>query len=202
MSDPGGAVVSIENNFLFPFNAGPWDDDPFADPIGPRCPREPIMPPKVAIELRTPPQKKVVYTCVLCGLPNTDPRVVKMYTRRNLDGRDGFGTCLGCMIEAANQHRSSQIGGMPEIPDFNIDPKLIERSKMSPQLRFAILHRDGFKCRACGATPESGAQLHIDHIKPVARGGLTEWDNLQALCATCNIGKGATWREPEDVSAS
>lgn len=37
----------------------------------------------------------------------------------------------------------------------------------------------------------AGIVLHVDHIVPVSRGGLSEMDNLQTLCATCNFGKGA-----------
>lgn len=64
-----------------------------------------------------------------------------------------------------------------------------ERSRLTPGMRWQILHRDGYKCRACNAT---GVPLHVDHIVPVARGGLTVPDNLQTLCETCNVGKGAT----------
>ncbi len=32
--------------------------------------------------------------------------------------------------------------------------------------------------------------LHIDHVVPVSRGGLTEPENLQTLCAPCNLRKG------------
>ena len=66
----------------------------------------------------------------------------------------------------------------------------VERSKMTKQLRFKILKRDGFMCRACGATPrEDGVKLHIDHIHPIAYGGKTEESNLQTLCASCNLSK-------------
>jgi 5-methylcytosine-specific restriction endonuclease McrA len=34
-----------------------------------------------------------------------------------------------------------------------------------------------------------GVTLHVDHIVPVSRGGLTLDDNLQTLCQECNLGK-------------
>jgi 5-methylcytosine-specific restriction endonuclease McrA len=44
----------------------------------------------------------------------------------------------------------------------------------------------GERCLGCGA--DDG--LVIDHIIPIARGGLSEIDNLQLLCKTCNRLKG------------
>lgn len=61
-------------------------------------------------------------------------------------------------------------------------------------LRFQTLLRFGRRCMCCGATPETGATLQVDHIKPIH----THWplrldpENLQVLCASCNRGKGAT----------
>ena len=56
-------------------------------------------------------------------------------------------------------------------------------------LRYQVLERDR-QCLACGATPQSGVKLHVDHITPFSQGGLTELGNLQTLCAQCNLGKG------------
>ena len=65
-----------------------------------------------------------------------------------------------------------------------------ERAKMTPSLRYDILKRDGFRCRICGASQEEdGVKLHVDHIYPVAKGGETEYSNLQTLCELCNSGK-------------
>lgn len=66
----------------------------------------------------------------------------------------------------------------------------LRREKIRPKLRFEVLREGGFKCAACGRTKEHGAVLHIDHIIPVADGGGNHRDNLQVLCADCNIGKG------------
>jgi len=56
-------------------------------------------------------------------------------------------------------------------------------------LRFRVLDRDR-RCLACGATPESGARLHVDHVTPFSLGGRTVEGNLQTLCGDCNVGKG------------
>jgi predicted restriction endonuclease len=60
------------------------------------------------------------------------------------------------------------------------------------RLRFIVMKRDNFKCQNCGRSPatDPGIVLHIDHIKPFAKGGETILDNLQTLCSKCNIGKG------------
>ena len=61
----------------------------------------------------------------------------------------------------------------------------------SLRLRWRVLQRDNFKCRACGASPAItlGIELHVDHIHPWSEGGETVLANLQTLCLTCNLGK-------------
>jgi hypothetical protein len=54
--------------------------------------------------------------------------------------------------------------------------------------RFAVLKRDGFACRYCGATSPD-ARLSIDHVIPRSGGGSDTEDNLVAACYACNIGK-------------
>lgn len=61
----------------------------------------------------------------------------------------------------------------------------------SLRMRFRVMTRDGFKCRACGASPAltPGVRLHVDHIRAWSLGGETFDDNLQTLCEPCNLGK-------------
>ncbi|MFT3950814.1 MAG: HNH endonuclease signature motif containing protein [Oscillospiraceae bacterium] len=66
-----------------------------------------------------------------------------------------------------------------------------QRSLMSSRLRYEILTRDKSTCQICGASAKTGAKLHVDHIIPVSKGGLTEARNLRVLCDACNLGKGA-----------
>lgn len=65
----------------------------------------------------------------------------------------------------------------------------VERGKVSNKMRFAIYARDGYKCRKCGVS-DKYAQLEIDHIFPIAKGGKTTYENLQTLCHDCNVKKG------------
>lgn len=59
------------------------------------------------------------------------------------------------------------------------------------RLRFKVFKRDGFRCQYCGRSPkiDENVILHLDHIKPKAKGGTDEIDNLVTSCAECNIGK-------------
>jgi hypothetical protein len=73
-----------------------------------------------------------------------------------------------------------------------------QRKPLSKALRFEVFKRDKFACQYCGAkAPE--VLLQVDHIKPVAHGGLDEIMNLVTSCAPCNGGKGA--RELSDDTA-
>lgn len=67
--------------------------------------------------------------------------------------------------------------------------KRMERSKMTPSLRYDVLKRDHFRCQICGASQADGVKLHVDHIVPVSKGGKTELSNLRTLCDMCNLGK-------------
>jgi len=62
---------------------------------------------------------------------------------------------------------------------------------INARMRFKVLKRDNFKCCACGASPakDPSVELHVDHIIPWSKGGETVLDNLQTLCANCNLGK-------------
>jgi 5-methylcytosine-specific restriction endonuclease McrA len=93
------------------------------------------------------------------------------------------------------------------------------RPKVHPntlkRVRLAVYQRDGFRCRHCGWQPNVPAGydgryalgerdtrpgrkrfavrvLQLDHIHPFSLGGRFEESNLQALCTTCNVRKGAT----------
>ena len=62
------------------------------------------------------------------------------------------------------------------------------RRNISPALRQAVFERDGRVCRTCGSTD---GPFHLDHIFPFSKGGPTNERNLQVLCASCNLSKGA-----------
>lgn len=54
------------------------------------------------------------------------------------------------------------------------------------------------RCAVC--REQCDDKYHVDHIVPIARGGDSSPENLQILCAFCNISKGA--REPTEFMQS
>lgn len=65
-----------------------------------------------------------------------------------------------------------------------------EKRNVSTRKRFEVLKRDAFKCQYCGRNPrEDDIKLHVDHIKPLAKGGDNEMSNLITSCVECNAGK-------------
>jgi len=69
-----------------------------------------------------------------------------------------------------------------------------------PRYQRIVFLRDNFTCQVCGLRPVASMdgyrrpdlhQLHVDHIHPFSKGGLTAFDNLQTLCRRCNLSKGS-----------
>ena len=55
----------------------------------------------------------------------------------------------------------------------------------------AARNNDGcYVCAGCGETFPTRLYLQVDHIIPMAKGGLTVPENLQILCRACNMRKG------------
>lgn len=61
------------------------------------------------------------------------------------------------------------------------------RVPIPSETRSFVFERDEYTCVRCSADSD----LQIDHIIPVAGGGTNDLSNLQTLCRTCNIKKGA-----------
>lgn len=94
-------------------------------------------------------------------------------------------------LESFVSYANSEDIAAPIVSDTNrITPR---RTSRTPdfRLRFKVLQRDHFRCRACGRSPSAtpGLVLEIDHIKPWSKGGETVIENLQVLCHICNQGK-------------
>lgn len=74
------------------------------------------------------------------------------------------------------------------------------KTKAWRSLRYQVLRERGRRCECCGCTPKDGREVHVDHIVPRSKSPdlALEKDNLQVLCADCNLGKSNTdsirWR--------
>ena len=70
--------------------------------------------------------------------------------------------------------------------------KLFYESLAWRRLRYKTLKKHGRRCQCCGAEPDDGVRINVDHILPIKK----FWhlrldpDNLQVLCGECNHGKG------------
>jgi 5-methylcytosine-specific restriction endonuclease McrA len=74
-------------------------------------------------------------------------------------------------------------------------PQMNGSRAVSREVKALVWRRDGGRCRHCGITDSeavarSGAHLHYDHIVPYSRGGMSNTDNIQLLCESCNLSKG------------
>lgn len=66
-------------------------------------------------------------------------------------------------------------------------PKKPQKAKINGTLRRQVFERDAYRCVSCGGYQD----LCIDHIVPESKGGPTVFENLQAMCRSCNSKKGA-----------
>ena len=89
-----------------------------------------------------------------------------------------------------NEESVSSEGAIKNVKDEPIKKHKTSRT-INWRLRFIAMRRDNFKCKNCGRSPATDQSiiLHVDHIKPWAKGGETILENLQTLCSVCNIGK-------------
>jgi 5-methylcytosine-specific restriction endonuclease McrA len=62
--------------------------------------------------------------------------------------------------------------------------------------RHNIYLRDSNRCQYCGGR-FSSSELSLDHVVPLSRGGMTNWENVVCACVSCNVKKGN--RTPEEA---
>lgn len=100
---------------------------------------------------------------------------------------NGYENATGLSIQIANLNLRKI-----EMLMKNISIKITKQQKhtriISGNLRHIIFKKDNYRCVECGISNKESV-LHIDHIKPWSKGGLTELNNLQTLCRDCNLAK-------------
>lgn len=130
-----------------------------------------------------------------------------------------FGTwkkALAAFVERVNSDLEisafdpKPVGAAPADEQISMPINISDRDKRTISLgvRFQVLSRDRFKCVLCGDNPSSNpvCVLHVDHVIPWSKGGLTNAENLRSLCGSCNIGRGNRYdaddRAGAEVSSS
>lgn len=70
-----------------------------------------------------------------------------------------------------------------------IEPSALNRAP-TPKVRMQVLKRDNRRCKICGRRPDHHVdlELHVHHIRPSGKFGLSEPENLITLCDTCHTG--------------
>ena len=63
-----------------------------------------------------------------------------------------------------------------------------EYNKLSASTKLKVLKRDRFTCTYCGITG-ADAELHVDHVIPLSKGGSNNIYNLTTACSSCNLRK-------------
>lgn len=75
------------------------------------------------------------------------------------------------------------------------------RSQESTKIRFCrenIYIRDNYTCQYC-VEKHPTRDLTLDHVRPVAQGGLKIWNNIVTACRECNQKKGNRTPEQADM---
>ena len=83
---------------------------------------------------------------------------------------------------------------MPQHYKRGVPPQIKRKERYTLRKHYQVWYAQlaekyGEHCLNCGADAES-SKLVLDHIISIAKGGLSELDNLQILCADCNRIKG------------
>ena len=117
----------------------------------------------------------------------TNPYFFKKLIDLELDKLDG-----DIEIAAAEPQTEAELRNLEQFPL----QKIIELyPKIGLQLKedaFAAARNDdgSYVCAGCGEVFPTRLFLQVDHIVPMAKGGLSIPENLQVLCRTCNQRKG------------
>lgn len=82
--------------------------------------------------------------------------------------------------------------------------ELIANNKGTPYTRWEIIERDSDDngttiCQICHKPIENLSDIHIDHIIPIAQGGLDCKENVRAVHVTCNLSRP---RDGRDLNAT
>ena len=117
----------------------------------------------------------------------TNPYFFKKLIDLELDKLDG-----DIEIAAAEPQTEAELRNLEQFPlqkIIELYPKI--GLKLKEDALAAARNDDGsYVCAGCGEVFPTRLFLQVDHIVPMAKGGLSVPENLQVLCRTCNQRKG------------
>lgn len=123
-------------------------------------------------------------------------KIIKEFFRAKVYGN--FSVCLNVpydspRMDAPIKRQFKPISRYAGAKSEYVPSKDFFKTKKWRQVRYLALRNSNGRCACCGASSGDGVVLHVDHIQPRwSRPDLSlKLDNLQVLCADCNLGKGA-----------
>jgi 5-methylcytosine-specific restriction endonuclease McrA len=146
----------------------------------------------------TPKTKKDVANALIDWYLNGGSRTISQHGkpdhRKNRQDKKGTSEADLKLLRAAAARASKHVKRIDKAAFNEANNSKFLSSKEWKATRLLALQKYGNRCMACGITPNLGAVLHVDHIKPrrlYPRLAL-DVNNLQILCEDCNEGK-ANW---------
>lgn len=112
--------------------------------------------------------------------------------------------CLNCGSWFISDHNRRYCSErcLKQVENAKHDKRLWRNGKPDHSITLTKLYmRDGGICQICGrkidfdCDSNSDFYPSIDHIRPLAKGGLHRWDNVQLACRICNSLKADDWEE-------
>ena len=145
------------------------------------CPR--CCENEMALISISPTAKSIEYACTHCGkklravASGPDARKVKKLE----------GSVVGTLGKAWFKTAMDRYRCTFSVPESTLPYEQTTREPITEVIRAEVWRRDNGRCVQCG----SREKLQFDHIIPVSKGGATTARNLQLLCQSCNLSKGA-----------
>lgn len=152
--------------------------------------------------------KKCDFRCQICGRSPRDSRtnVVLHIDFKNLDMAKKYQHLnkvapwkipLDALTVVCSRHTPKYFAAQKYLfKHYRKEFKQTQRDMARQRnLRQYIADKFGYRCAYCGKAEHdvdsqgNQVKLQLDHIVPIANGGLTRVDNLQWLCRDCNLSK-------------
>ncbi len=90
---------------------------------------------------------------------------------------------VGLLLWDRSRRQDAKLDRLRKLRIRAADVATSRRERIPDDVRVFVWERDQGRCVRCGAEE----QLQFDHIIPVAKGGGNGAENIQLLCADCNL---------------